>query len=94
MVLKAMGRAINKTVGIAEIVKRRVHGLHQITDTGSAEIVDVWEPKEPGRLTDADLLRHASLLYCGMPHIRMLHSLASFAAQAIHLVAGLFEARA
>lgn len=43
-----MGRAINKTIGIAEIVKRRLVGLHQISDIGSLDIVDVWEPKEAG----------------------------------------------
>jgi hypothetical protein len=41
-----MGKAINKTVGIAEILKRRVEGLHQNTATSSVEILDIWEPKE------------------------------------------------
>ncbi|KAG7671607.1 putative Ribonuclease P protein subunit p25-like protein [Nannochloris sp. 'desiccata'] len=44
--LRAMGRAINKTVAIAEILKRRVEGLHQITATSSTEMLDIWEPKE------------------------------------------------
>eukprot|EP00238_Polyblepharides_amylifera_P004771 CAMPEP_0196586234 /NCGR_PEP_ID=MMETSP1081-20130531/53576_1 /TAXON_ID=36882 /ORGANISM="Pyramimonas amylifera, Strain CCMP720" /LENGTH=145 /DNA_ID=CAMNT_0041908043 /DNA_START=23 /DNA_END=457 /DNA_ORIENTATION=- len=48
VVLKAMGRAINKTVTIAEIVKRRVVGLHQLTEISSTDIVDVWEPLEEG----------------------------------------------
>lgn len=32
----------------AEILKRRVPGIHQITETSSITIVDVWEPKEDG----------------------------------------------
>ena len=35
IVLKGMGRAINKTVTVAEIVKRRVAGLHQDTEVSS-----------------------------------------------------------
>ncbi|GFH06616.1 alba domain-containing protein, partial [Haematococcus lacustris] len=46
--LKAMGRAINKTVAVAEIVKRRVPGLHQITEFSSLAVVDTWMPKEEG----------------------------------------------
>ncbi|KAK3277983.1 hypothetical protein CYMTET_14050 [Cymbomonas tetramitiformis] len=46
--LKAMGRAINKTVTIAEIIKRRVVGLHQNTSICSTDITDVWEPLEEG----------------------------------------------
>jgi DNA-binding protein len=43
-----MGRAINKTVTIAEILKRRIPGLHQITEIESTDIIDVWEPLEEG----------------------------------------------
>lgn len=46
IVLRAMGKAINKTVAITEILKRRVEGLHQITATSSTEILDIWEPKD------------------------------------------------
>lgn len=46
--LKALGQAINKTVAVAEIVKRRVAGLHQDTNISSVEIVDTWEPIEEG----------------------------------------------
>lgn len=46
--LKAMGRAITKTVAIAEIIKRRIKGLHQLTEIDSSEITDVWEPLEEG----------------------------------------------
>ncbi|KAK1274907.1 Polyadenylate-binding protein RBP47C [Acorus gramineus] len=50
IVLKAMGRAINKTVMIAELIKRRIVGLHQNTSIGSNDITDMWEPLEEGLL--------------------------------------------
>ncbi|KAJ4716986.1 ribonuclease P protein subunit p25-like protein [Melia azedarach] len=50
IVLKATGRAINKTVMIAELLKRRIAGLHQNTSTGSIDITDLWEPLEEGLL--------------------------------------------
>jgi hypothetical protein len=50
IVLKAMGRAINKTVTIAEIIKRRIANLHQNTAIGSTDITDLWEPLEEGLL--------------------------------------------
>ncbi|GKD39874.1 ribonuclease P protein subunit p25-like protein [Tanacetum coccineum] len=46
IVLRAMGRAINKTVTIVELIKRRIVGLHQITSIGSTDITDTWEPLE------------------------------------------------
>ncbi|PNG99593.1 Ribonuclease P protein subunit p25-like protein [Tetrabaena socialis] len=48
VVLKAMGKAINKTVAIAEVLKRRVAGLHQTTETSSMTLVDDYEPNEEG----------------------------------------------
>jgi DNA-binding protein len=47
IVLKAMGKAINKTVTIAEILKRKLP-LHQITSLSSCEMIDVFEPLEEG----------------------------------------------
>lgn len=47
VVLKAMGRAINKAVTIAEILKRKLP-LHQVNCLTSSEIVDVFEPLEEG----------------------------------------------
>lgn len=47
IVLKAMGRAVNKSVTIAEILKRKIP-LHQITDLSTCEIIDVYEPLEEG----------------------------------------------
>ncbi|ONM03943.1 Alba DNA/RNA-binding protein [Zea mays] len=45
-----MGRAINKTVMVVELIKRRIVGLHQNTTTGSTDITDMWEPLEEGLL--------------------------------------------
>ena len=47
IVLKAMGRAINKAVTIAEILKRKMP-LHQITSLSSCEMIDIFEPLEEG----------------------------------------------
>ncbi|KAK1326926.1 hypothetical protein QJS10_CPA01g00357 [Acorus calamus] len=61
IVLKAMGRAINKTVMIVELIKRRVVGLHQTTVTGSTDIIDTWEPLEEG-LLPLETTRHVSMI--------------------------------
>lgn len=42
-----MGRAINKAVTIAEILKRKMP-LHQSNSLSSVEMVDVFEPLEEG----------------------------------------------
>jgi len=57
--LKAMGRAINKTVTIAEIIKRRVPNLHQNTSLESTEIIDKYEPLEEG-LDTVEIKRRVS----------------------------------
>lgn len=61
IVFKAMGRAINKTVAIAELIKRRVEGLHQLTSIGSIDITDTWEPLEEG-LLPLETTRHVSVI--------------------------------
>jgi DNA-binding protein Alba len=61
IVLKAMGRAINKTVTIAEIIKRRIANLHQNTAIGSTDITDLWEPLEEG-LLPLETTRHVSMI--------------------------------
>src|SRR3989338_6084025 len=48
IVLKALGRSSNKAVTIAEVIKRRVVGLHQITLIHSTRIVAEYEPKIEG----------------------------------------------
>ena len=42
-----MGRAINKAVTIAEILKRKMP-LHQVNALSSVEMIDVFEPLEEG----------------------------------------------
>jgi len=59
VVLKAMGRAISKTVTIAEILKRRIPNLHQITDISSTDVTDIYEPLEEG-LDRIETTRHVS----------------------------------
>ncbi|XAR64219.1 hypothetical protein NMG60_11024478 [Bertholletia excelsa] len=61
IVLKAMGRAINKTVAIVELIKRRIAGLHQITSIASTDITDTWEPLEEG-LLPLETTRHVSMI--------------------------------
>merc|ERR1719464_1992085 len=54
VVVKATGNALTKAVTLAEVIKRRFKGLHQITTLGSTEIVDEYEPLEEGldKVTD------------------------------------------
>ncbi|XP_049369165.1 uncharacterized protein LOC125834030 [Solanum verrucosum] len=59
--LKSMGRAISKTVMIAELIKRKMVGLHQITTIGSTDITDTWEPLEEG-LLPLETTRHVSVI--------------------------------
>ncbi|KAL6660067.1 hypothetical protein ACP70R_002189 [Stipagrostis hirtigluma subsp. patula] len=61
IVLKAMGQAISKTVAIAEIIKKRIPGLHQDTLISSVSITDVWEPIEEG-LVPLEMTRHVSMI--------------------------------
>ncbi|KAJ1270989.1 hypothetical protein BS78_06G094400 [Paspalum vaginatum] len=61
IVIKAMGRAINKTVVIVELLKRRIAGLHQNTSIESMDITDTWEPLEEGLVT-LETTRHVSLI--------------------------------
>ncbi|KAJ0086894.1 hypothetical protein Patl1_09489 [Pistacia atlantica] len=61
VVFKAMGRAINKTVTIVELIKRRIVGLHQNTAIGSTDITDMWEPLEEG-LLPLETTRHVSMI--------------------------------
>ncbi|GJU61168.1 DNA/RNA-binding protein Alba-like protein [Tanacetum coccineum] len=61
IVLKAMGQAINKTVAIAEILKRNIPQLHQDTHISSISITDVWEPIEEG-LLPVEMTRQVSMI--------------------------------
>lgn len=44
--LKATGVALATAVTVAEVLKRRYKGLHQITKLGVVEVTDNWEPKD------------------------------------------------
>jgi len=48
--IKAADRLIERALWVAEVVKRRVAGLHQITEIKEREVVDVYEPREEGLL--------------------------------------------
>ncbi|CAH9095120.1 unnamed protein product [Cuscuta europaea] len=61
IVFKAMGRAINKTVTMVELIKRRIVGLHQLTSITSTDITDTWEPLEEG-LLPLETTRHVSMI--------------------------------
>ena len=43
-----MGKAITKVITVAEILKRRVAGLHQRTSLHTLEMDETFEPKEEG----------------------------------------------
>ena len=61
IILKGMGRAVSKTVTIAEMIKRRFPGLHQNTEIGSADINTIWEPLEEG-LSTLEMTRQVSMI--------------------------------
>jgi len=46
--LSSLGEAITKSVTIAEIVKHRVKGLHQVNEISTIVIDDEYEPIEEG----------------------------------------------
>lgn len=46
--IKAADRLMDRALWVAEVLKRRVAGLHQITTIQEREIVDIYEPKEEG----------------------------------------------
>lgn len=48
LVVKATGNALAKAVTLAEVIKRRFKGLHQLTNVTTQEIVDEYEPLEEG----------------------------------------------
>ena len=48
MTLSSLGEAITKSVTIAEIVKHRVAGLHQVNEISTIVIDDEYEPIEEG----------------------------------------------
>lgn len=53
IVFTATGKGVSKAITCAEIVKRRVKGLHQLTRLLYATAVEVWEPLEPSAGLDS-----------------------------------------
>ena len=48
IVLRGTGFVINKCTSVADLVRRRIKGLHEIVEFGSIEIPDTYEPLEEG----------------------------------------------
>ncbi|CAG5132402.1 unnamed protein product [Candidula unifasciata] len=48
MTWNGTGNAINKTISCVEIMKRKIKGLHQITQVGFLRVEDLWEPTLEG----------------------------------------------
>ena len=42
---------MDKALWVAEVVRRKVEGLHMIINVTEKKIVDTWEPREEGLLT-------------------------------------------
>uniref|UniRef100_H3C594 Ribonuclease P/MRP 25 subunit-like n=1 Tax=Tetraodon nigroviridis TaxID=99883 RepID=H3C594_TETNG len=53
IVFTATGKGVSKAITCAEIVKRRVKGLHQVTRVRYATVAEVWEPLEPAAGLDS-----------------------------------------
>lgn len=49
--IKAAERLMDKALWVAEVLRRKVEGLHQIVNVTERKIVDVWEPREEGLVT-------------------------------------------
>lgn len=48
VVFSGSGRAVTKTITCAEIMKRKLGGLHQLTKLCYKSVREVWESQEPG----------------------------------------------
>eukprot|EP00916_Digyalum_oweni_P023644 GHVL01039225.1.p1 GENE.GHVL01039225.1~~GHVL01039225.1.p1 ORF type:complete len:240 (-),score=68.23 GHVL01039225.1:100-819(-) len=48
VIIRSTGNAISRAVLVAEMLKRRVDGLYQITQTSCTQIIDIYEPLEDG----------------------------------------------
>jgi len=59
--LKGMGKAATICVAVAEIVKRRVYGLHSIISLNSTQMLDIYEPLEKG-LSRVEVPRYLNLV--------------------------------
>lgn len=48
VVIKGMSQAMETVVKLAELVKHRIKGIHQVTKIENVVFVDEYEPKEEG----------------------------------------------
>jgi DNA-binding protein len=48
IIIKGVSNAVDSAVKLAELVKHRVKGLHQVNSIGHITIVDEYEPLEQG----------------------------------------------
>ena len=46
--IKAAERLIDRALWVAEVIRRKVPGLHQVINISEKKIVDVFEPREEG----------------------------------------------
>ncbi|XP_066547110.1 ribonuclease P protein subunit p25-like protein [Amia ocellicauda] len=53
VVFVGTGRSVAKAVSCVEVLKRRVHGLHQLTRLQYRRTQEVWEPLEPAAGLDS-----------------------------------------
>uniref|UniRef100_A0A3B5QW68 Ribonuclease P/MRP 25 subunit-like n=1 Tax=Xiphophorus maculatus TaxID=8083 RepID=A0A3B5QW68_XIPMA len=53
LLFSASGRAVSKAITCAEVVKRRLTGLHQLTRLAQSTVLEVWEPLEAGSGLDS-----------------------------------------
>ncbi|KAM9783070.1 ribonuclease P protein subunit p25-like protein [Neosynchiropus ocellatus] len=53
VVFRAVGKGVSKAITCAEIMKRRIKGLHQLTRLEFSTVKEVWEPLEPGAGLDS-----------------------------------------
>ncbi|KAK2845175.1 hypothetical protein Q5P01_011834 [Channa striata] len=53
IVFTASGKGVSKAITCAEIVKRRIKSLHQLTKLLYSTVVEVWEPLEPAAGLDS-----------------------------------------
>ena len=49
--IKAAEKLMDKALWVAEVVRRKVQGLHMIINIAEKKVTDVWEPREEGLLT-------------------------------------------
>lgn len=53
IIFTASGKGVSKAITCAEIMKRRVKGLHQLTKLLYSTVEEVWEPLEPAAGLDS-----------------------------------------